>query len=57
MEADEKGDGSDDAEAAVNETPGEWDATEWAGDEGKRDHGDAGDHAELEHPFVTDRIA
>jgi hypothetical protein len=57
VEADEKGDRSEDAEAAVDDTPEGRDAAEWAGDQGERDHGEASDHAELEHPFVADGIA
>jgi hypothetical protein len=57
VEADEKGDGSEDAEAAVDGTPEGRDAAEGAGDEGERNDGDASDHAELEHPFVADGIA
>ena len=57
VEADEEGDGSEDAEAAVDETPGEWDVTELAGDESEGDDGDAGDDAELDYPLVADGIA
>ena len=57
MEADEKGDRSEDAEAAVDDTPEGRDAADWTGDEGERDDGCASDHAELEHPFVADGIA
>ena len=57
VEADEKGDGSEDAEAAVDGTPEGWDAADWAGDEGEGNDGDARDYAELEHPLVADGIA
>ena len=57
VEADEKGDGSEDAEAAVDETPGEGDSSGLAGDEGEGNDRDAGDDAELEDPLVADRVA
>lgn len=57
VEADEEGDGSEDTEAAIDETPWERDATELAGDECERDDGNAGDDAELDHPLVADGIA
>ena len=56
-EADEKGDGSEDAEAAVDETPGEGNASERAGDEGEGNDCDAGDDAELKDPLVADGVA
>ena len=51
-----KRDGSEDAETAVDGTPEGRNAADWAGDEGERNDADAGDYAELEHPFVADRI-
>jgi hypothetical protein len=57
VEADEEGDRSEDAEAAVDDTPDGRDAADWAGDEGERDDGCTSDYAELEHPFVADGIA
>ena len=57
VETDEKGDGSEDAEAAVDETPGEGDASEWSGDESERNDCDAGDDAELKDPLVADGVA
>jgi hypothetical protein len=57
VEADEEGDGSEDTEAAIDETPGERDATELTSDECERDDGNAGDDAELDHPLVADGIA
>lgn len=57
VEADEKRDGSEDAEAAVDETPGEGNAADWAGDEGEGNDRDAGDDAELEDPLVADGVA
>lgn len=56
VEADEEGDGSEDAEAGVDETPGERDAAHRAGDEGERKHADAGDDSELQDPFVADGV-
>ena len=57
IEADEKGDGSENAEAAVDEAPGQGDASDGAGDKGERNDRDAGDQAELEDPLVADRVA
>jgi len=57
VEADEQGDSSEDAEATVDESPGERDATELAGDEGEGYYGDAGDDTELDDPLVADGIA
>jgi len=57
VETDEKGDGTEDAEAAVDETPGEGDASEWSGDEGQGNDCDAGDDAELKDPLVADGVA
>jgi hypothetical protein len=54
IEADEKGDGSEDAEAAVDETPSERNAQDRAGDDGEGNDRDAGDDAELEDPLVAD---
>ena len=56
VEADEKRDGPEDPEAAVDETPGQGDASELARDKGKRNDRDAGDDAELEDPLVADGI-
>ena len=52
-QTDEKRDGSEDAETAVNETPEQRDATERAGDESEGNDRDAGDYAELKHPSVA----
>ena len=57
VEADEQRDGSEDAEAAVNDAPEGRDVADWAGDESEGNDGNAGDYAELEHPFVADGIA
>ena len=57
LQADEKRDRSEDAEAAVDETPGAWNAADWTCDEGERNDGGAGDDAELKYPFVADRVA
>lgn len=57
VEADEKGDGSEDSEAAVDETPGEGNAAKRAGEEGEGNDSDAGDDAELENPLVADGVA
>ena len=57
VEADEKRDGTEDAEATVDQTPGEGNASELAGEEGEGNDGDAGDHAKLEDPLVADGIA
>ena len=55
-EADEKGNDSEYAKAAVNETPERGNAAEWTGDESQGNDGDAGDHAKLKYPLVADRI-
>jgi hypothetical protein len=57
VEADEKWDGSEDSEAAVDETPGERNASEWPSDEGEGNDRDAGDYAKLEDPLVADGVA
>jgi hypothetical protein len=57
VEADEERDGPEDPEAAVDETPGQGDASELARDKGEQNDCDAGDDAELEDPFVADGIA
>lgn len=57
VEADEKRDGPEYAEAAVDETPGQRDPSELAGDKGEGNDRDAGDDTELEDPFVADGIA
>ena len=57
IEADDKRDDSEDPEAAVDETPGQGDASELARDKGERNDCDAGDDAELEDPLVADGIA
>lgn len=57
VEADEKWDDPKDSEAAVDETPGERNASEWPSDEGEWNDSDAGDYAELEHPLVADGVA
>ncbi len=54
--ADEERDGSEDAEAGVNEPPQGWDATERAGYESEGKHSQAGDKAELENPLVADGV-
>ena len=56
VKADEKRDGSEDAEAAVDDAPKRRDAADRASDESEGNDGDAGDQAELEHPFVADWI-
>ena len=56
-QTDEKRDGSEDAETAVNETPEQRDATERAGDESEGNDRDAGDYAELKNPPVADGVA
>jgi hypothetical protein len=55
-EAEEQGDGSEDAEATVDEPPEGWDAAQRAGDEGEGQDRNAGEDAELEHPLVADGI-
>jgi len=57
VETDEKWDGSEDSKAAVDETPGERNASDRAGDEGEGNDCDAGDDAELENPLVADGVA
>lgn len=57
MEANEKWDGSEDAETAVDDAPERRDAAHLAGDEGEGNDRDAGDHAELKHPLIADGIA
>ena len=57
MEADEKWDGSEDAEAAVDGAPERRDSAHLAGDEGEGNDGDAGDYTELKHPLIADGIA
>jgi hypothetical protein len=57
VETDEKRDGSEDAKAAVDETPAQGDASELARDKGEGNDCDAGDDAELEDPLVADGIA
>ena len=57
IEADEKRNGSEDTEAAVDETPGEGNASDGTGDQGERNDRDAGDQAELENPLVADGVA
>jgi hypothetical protein len=56
-QTDEKRDGSEDAETAVNETPEQRDVTERAGDESEGNDRDAGDDAELKNPPVADGVA
>ena len=57
LEADEKRNASENSEAAVDKTPGEGDASDGTGDQGERNHRDAGDQAELEDPLVTDGVS
>jgi hypothetical protein len=57
VEADEKGDGSEDSEAAVDEAPGEGDASDLTGDEGEGNNRDASNDAELKNPLVADWVA
>ena len=47
---------AEDAEAAVDESPGEGSATDRSGDEGERNDCDAGDEAERYHPLVANWI-
>jgi hypothetical protein len=56
-EAEEKRNSAEDSEAAIDKPPRQRDATDRAGDQGKRKDRDAGDYAKLKHPFITDRIA
>jgi hypothetical protein len=53
----ENGDGPEDAETAVDETPEQRDATERAGDQSEGNDRDAGDYAELKNPLVADGVA
>lgn len=55
-EADEKRDGSDDAEGAIDESPEERNPAEGAGDEGQSKNRGAGDHSELQDPLIANRI-
>ena len=53
MKADKKWNNADDAEAAVDKAPVGRYAADGAGDEGEWNHAGAGNHPELEYPFVT----
>lgn len=47
---------SEDAEAAVHQSPGEWDTADGAGDEGKRNDARARNQPEGDEPIVAHRI-
>ncbi len=53
---DQKWDRSEDAEAAVDQAPGQRDATDGAGDQCQQKHSTASDNSELHNPFVTDGV-
>jgi len=56
VEADEERDDADDTEAAVDEAPVGRYPPDGSGDEGEREHSDAGDDTELQYPLVADRV-
>lgn len=56
VKADEERDGSEDAEAGVDEAPCKRNAADGAGDEGEWKDADTSDHSELEHPLVAHGI-
>lgn len=55
-ERNEEGNGCEDAEAAVDDAPGERDAANGAGDEREGEDSGASDEAELQHPFIADGV-
>ena len=56
VEADEERNGTQNAEAAVDETPIRRYAADRSGDEGERNDPGTGDDAELEYPLVADSV-
>lgn len=56
LEAIEEGEGAEDAEGAIDETPVERDAADRAAEEGVGQNKEAGDQAGVEDPDVADRV-
>ncbi len=55
--AEKKRHAAEDAEAAIDETPGERYSPDRSGDERERNDAGAGDESEIEEPAIADRIA
>src|SRR5579871_4738932 len=55
-QAEEQRDRAKDAEAGVDTTPVERNATNGPGDEGERDNARAGDESEMQDPFIADGV-
>jgi hypothetical protein len=54
--AQQQRDSATNSEAAIDETPAEWDTAYRSSDESERDNASASDQAEGDDPFITDRI-